>query len=261
MGEFRQPVQAGGAVLTLAVGALLLGSGNAAAQSADATVVDSCETTLKDQDGQVLAIDLRAAVNSSEVLGLSLGSGTGLLPLSLEDVLDQDDVNAAGAEELVVNTAGEICDTSQASATTLTELLQATSSGSTDPTPESPAPESTIGESGDSGVGVPENHDPASGPADPDHADTEDVTEPEWTAQRDSESTSAAVPPSTPATVVDSEPVESESAPDPERQDAHVAQAVSDPEVLGSLPLLLAVTALMLVSSALVRTWLRRERM
>ncbi|MCP2255139.1 hypothetical protein LY13_003913 [Prauserella aidingensis] len=105
--------------------------------SAPRVVDGECDSTLKGEDGEPLAVDVGAAVGAEGLAGIGTGSEAEdtLVSLPLKETLATLGVNETG---LVVDSLGQVCDTTRRTVNT----LGATTHGLTEGlTPEEPAPE------------------------------------------------------------------------------------------------------------------------
>lgn len=257
----------------LAAAVVLASPGTAIAEGTDDTadspvVVGSCDATLRDADGTPLILDAGALLGQPGVLdiGLSQDSDT-LLSLPVKQALADLGISKA---ELVISTAGEICDTGKATvnelAGTLLQALPGDEPAAPEPTepgdpPPSPSP------SPEPAPEAPENGPgelaPETGP------DTTNFLHTGYTpdlGQADlfsaSEATigppAAAVPPQAPPEGAGPGNADAARTPALTTPDAGIQAAMADHETPGRLPVLLAVTALVVVTGALARVWLRR---
>lgn len=171
---FRQhTARLGGTAGVLAAAALLISPGTAAADDTDdaPVVVGSCATTLRDADGTPLTVDAGALLGGPGVLDIGLGKDSdALLSLPVQQTLDRLGVTEA---ELVVNTAGEICDTAKTTVNGLTASLRQALPAEqptepTEPTPEEPADPAPAPEPAP--APAPEPQQPPAGGSEPDLA-------------------------------------------------------------------------------------------
>ncbi|EHR53854.1 hypothetical protein SacmaDRAFT_5740 [Saccharomonospora marina XMU15] len=276
---FRQhTARLGGTAVVMAAAALLVSPGTAAADDTEdgPVVVGSCATALRDAEGTPLTFDAGALLGRPGVVDVGLGKDSdALLSLPLRQTLDRLGVTEA---ELVVSMAGEICETAKTTVNGLTASLRQAlpAERPTEPTtppaePAEPPTEPAPAEPADPAPAPEPPRAPAAGP-EPDLAPAPiafvhagHFTDAGQTGPRSSVD-SAALPPA--AAVPPPAPPEGagpgnaggqERTPTLTTPDAEIRTAMSDRETPGRLPVLLAVLALVVVTGALTRVWLRRE--
>lgn len=272
----------------LAVAVVLISPGTASAEptesaagthTADNTadspvVVGSCEATLRDSDGAPLTVDAGALLGQPGVLDVGLGKDSGsLLSLPVKEALGDLGISEA---ELLVSTAGELCDTGKVTVNELTGTLrqalpegepgepdpgdpgEPTDPGDPAPVPEpapAPAPEApnnpTDELAADASPGATNflqaGYVPGAGQAGFFTAPEQTVVPP-----------AAAVPPAAPPEGAGPGNADTGRTQALATPDAAVTAAMSDHDTPGRLPVLLAVTALVVVTGALAHVWLRR---
>lgn len=118
------------------------GSQDTAREDTAPKVVDGeCDSTLKGDGGEPLTVDVGAAVGAEGLAGIGTGSEAEdtLVSLPLKETLANLGVSETG---LVVDSLGQVCDTTQRTVNTLGATTHGLTEGVTDGlTPEEPAPE------------------------------------------------------------------------------------------------------------------------